>query len=68
MSLDRSINTGKEKRRPYYGSQLFDYSCRPHGSCPWCLRNRMHKRRVGEQSADEAIREAAKAGGDDAVS
>ena len=36
MSLDKTIEHGKEKRKPYYGSQVVDCTCRPHGSCEWC--------------------------------
>jgi hypothetical protein len=40
MSLEKAVKHGKEKRRGYYGSQAFDHSCRPHGSCPYCESNR----------------------------
>ena len=40
MSLEKAIKHGKEKRKQYYGSQAFDHSCRPHGSCPYCENNR----------------------------
>lgn len=43
MSLDKAIKYGKEYRKPYKGSQIFDASCRNHGSCPWCMANRLHK-------------------------
>ena len=43
MSLDKAIKYGKEKRRPYTGSKTIDYSCRNHGSCPYCKENRLHK-------------------------
>ena len=33
MSLDKAIEHGKEKRKPYYGAQSIDCTCRPHGSC-----------------------------------
>ncbi len=36
-------------RRPYRQSRRFDRTCRSHGSCPWCKRNRLHndhKRRL----------------------
>lgn len=43
MSLDKAIQHGKERRRPYRGSAAFDPACR-HGrggtACPWCRRNR----------------------------
>ena len=43
MSLDKAIEHGKEHRKPYRGSKAIDYTCRNHGSCPWCERNRKHK-------------------------
>jgi len=43
MSLDQSIQHGKEHRKPYYNSGRFDRTCRPHGSCPWCERNRRYR-------------------------
>ena len=43
MSLDKAIEHGKEKRKPYYGSKAIDCTCRNHGSCDWCRENRLHK-------------------------
>jgi len=43
MSLDKAIEHGKERRKPYRGSKAFDYTCRNHGGCPWCEENRKHK-------------------------
>lgn len=43
MSLDKAIEHGKEKRKPYRGAQLYFKSCRNHGNCPWCERNRKFK-------------------------
>lgn len=43
MSLDKAIKYGKEKRKPYKGAQRYFSSCRNHGSCPWCKRNRLFK-------------------------
>lgn len=43
MSLDKAIKHGKEKRKPYRGSQAVDATCRPGGSCPHCKRGRQHK-------------------------
>ena len=57
MTLDKSIEHGKEHRKPYYKSQRFDKSCRPHGSCPWCAGNRMHNTKVKEMDAKEQEKE-----------
>ena len=43
MSLDKAIEYGKEWRKQYRGAKAIDKSCRNHGSCPWCERNRKHK-------------------------
>lgn len=43
MSLDKSIKSGKEHRKEYYGSKSFDRSCRNHGGCDWCEENRKYK-------------------------
>lgn len=43
MSLDKSIAHRKEHRKPYRGSKAIDYTCRNHGSCEWCRKNRQHK-------------------------
>ena len=43
MSLDKAIEHGKERRKPYYGSKAIDATCRNHGGCPWCEENRKHK-------------------------
>lgn len=45
MSLDRAIAQGQERRRPYRDSRRFDRTCRNHGSCSWCERNRTIGRR-----------------------
>lgn len=31
MSLDKSIESGKEHRKPWQGSKNFDKTCRNHG-------------------------------------
>lgn len=43
MALDKAIEHGKTKRKPYRGSKRFDCSCRNHGTCEWCRQNRMYK-------------------------
>lgn len=43
MSLDKAIAHGKEKRKQYRKTKIFDPSCRNHGSCKWCKENRKHK-------------------------
>lgn len=48
MSLDKSIQHGKERRKPYYRSGKFDRTCRPNGGCSYCEMNRMHKNKKKE--------------------
>lgn len=43
MSLDKSIQSGKEHRKEYRGSKACDTTCRNHGSCVWCEGNRRYK-------------------------
>ena len=42
MSLNKSIESGKERRAPYRGAKAHCYSCRNHGTCEWCKQNRLH--------------------------
>ncbi len=53
MSLEKAIEHKKEKRKPYYDSRQFDHSCRNHGSCPWCFRNRFYRRILIEKELDD---------------
>ena len=55
MSLDKAIEHGKEKRKPYRGSKAFDPSCRNHGGCPWCEENRKHKFRDKYSRGEEQM-------------
>ena len=43
MGLEKAIQHGKEKRRPYKGAKAVACSCRNHGTCEWCRQNRMYK-------------------------
>ena len=51
MALDKAIEQKKEHRKIYYGSKAIDTSCRNHGSCDWCLKNRMYKYTKKQESA-----------------
>jgi len=42
MSLNKAIESGAEKRKPYRKSKQNDKSCRNHGDCPWCESGRQH--------------------------
>lgn len=58
MSFDKAIEHNKEHRKPYRGSKVFDASCRNHGDCPWCYRNRNRKAFVLKIMLDEEEEEA----------
>jgi len=58
MSLDKAIQHGKEKRKPYRKAKAVDKTCRNHGSCPACRINRKHKNRKKELSSEEQIKES----------
>jgi hypothetical protein len=57
MSLDKSINSGKDHRRKYYGSKSFDKTCRNHGSCPCCESNRIYKNKKAISKVEDQIKE-----------
>lgn len=44
MSLIKAIISGKEHRISFRGSKAIDPTCRNHGSCVWCKRNRMYNK------------------------
>lgn len=53
MSLDKAIEHGKEKRKPYRGAKAVDPSCRNHGSDDWAVSDRTY----GTQKREEAARQ-----------
>lgn len=62
MSLNKAIAQGKEHRKPYgktsgtYAKSV-DCTCRNHGSCYWCMKNRLHNTRKKEYAMMEAMKE-----------
>lgn len=57
MGLEKAIEHGKEKRKPYVGAKAIDCTCRNHGSCEWCKANRLYKNRKRELSMEQEIKE-----------
>ena len=57
MSLNKSIEHHKEYRKPYNGSKAFDRTCRNHGSCIWCMNNRMYRTHRLSERANQEERE-----------
>lgn len=53
MSLDKAIEHGQERRKPYQGAKRIDRTCRNHGTCSWCINNRMHKFKKQDMAADD---------------
>lgn len=43
MRLNKAIYYHKEYRKQYRKSKAFDRTCRNHGSCSYCLGNRLYK-------------------------
>lgn len=43
MALDKAILHKKEYRKPYMGNKAIDKTCRNHGGCQWCEKNRKYK-------------------------
>ena len=50
--LDKAIEHGKEKRKPYRGAKKVDHTCRNHGSCPYCRGNRLFNTRKRLQGTE----------------
>ena len=58
MSLDKAIEHGKEKRKPYYGSKAFDCTCRNHGSCEVCKGNRLYQYLRMDEASRQTLEES----------
>ena len=57
MSLDKAIKYRKEKRKPYIGGKSIDPSCRNHGGCEWCHKNRIYKYLKKEEALKDKQKE-----------
>jgi len=55
MSLDKAIQHGKEKRKPYRHGKAVDSHCRNHGLCVWCRKNRLHGDKKREPVIGDAL-------------
>ena len=58
MGLEKAIEHGKEKRKPYKGAKAVDCSCRNHGTCEWCMGNRTHNTNRKREKAIAEMKEA----------
>lgn len=57
ISLDKSIKYGKEHRKQYIGAKASDITCRNHGSCEWCHRNRIYKTEKRKLSIEQKLKD-----------
>lgn len=57
MGLEKAIEHGKEKRKPYYGTKSFARSCRNHGGCDYCKGSRLHSSNKRETAAEQRLKE-----------
>jgi hypothetical protein len=57
MSMEKAIASGKEHRKEYRGSKAIDCSCRNHGTCTYCLMNRLYKNLKKEEKMLDMERE-----------
>lgn len=57
MGFEKAIEHGKTRRKPYRGSKAFDCSCRNHGTCEWCKKNRMYKNIRARLKADADLKD-----------
>lgn len=55
MSFDKFYPNRKDKIKPYRRSKAFDRTCRNHGSCPWCRRNKIFSNHKNRQIAEEKL-------------
>lgn len=58
MGLEKAIEHGKEKRKPYKGAKAVDCSCRNHGTCEWYRGNRTHNTNKKREKAISEMKEA----------
>ncbi len=55
MGLEKAIEHGKEKRKPYHGPEACDAWCRNHNRCWICRNRRLHKRKVEDERAKDML-------------
>ena len=60
MGLEKSITSGKEKRKQFRGAKVYDSTCRNHGGCSWYAGNRQHKHAKRLVNAKQQLNETIK--------
>ena len=61
MSLDKSIESGKEHRKKFRGAKAVDRMCRNHGGCSYCTSNRLYR----TKKKIEAVKDRERMGAED---
>ena len=57
MSLDKAIESGKEHRKKFTGAKAIDCTCRNHGTCEWCKRNRLYQAQKEQSKIDLKLKQ-----------
>ncbi len=57
MSFDTDYPNRKDHRGKYHRSGKYSRGCRPHGSCDYCERNRLHNNKKRIQQAKDKEKE-----------
>lgn len=57
MSYDKDYPNRKDHRCNYYRRGKYSRGCRPHGSCDYCRRSRLHNNTKRIYSAKEKMKE-----------
>lgn len=60
MSLNKAIEHQKEYRKEYRGAKAIDPTCRNHGSCSFCERNRQIQAIKASQRTKEILQDYVK--------
>jgi hypothetical protein len=55
--MDKAIKSGKEHRKEYRKAKAISMQCRNHGSCIYCLNNRLHKYKIKELSTNQQLKD-----------
>ncbi len=58
MGLQKAIQHGKEKRRPWPYYKMVDRNCCNHGGCSYCYGNRTHGQRKTRAAMNAVAKEA----------
>lgn len=48
----------KKKRKPYKSAKAIDRTCRNHGECEWCKRNRLYQQIKTDEASKQALEES----------